>query len=112
MVVVLIIGGIQSTLGVLGAYLWRTIDEARYAPAVRDPRRHREPGAAVVGPRHRTHGAVTGADGPAPPDWHHLPPNPYNPHAWILGHPEIGPGCWIGAFCVIDGSGGLAIGAG
>lgn len=47
-----------------------------------------------------------------PPDWHHLPDNPYNPHAWILGEPEIGPGCWIGAFTVIDGSGGLVIGEG
>ena len=46
------------------------------------------------------------------PDWHHLPENPYNPHAWIVGEPEIGPGCWIGAFAVIDGSGGLVIGAG
>ena len=47
-----------------------------------------------------------------PPSWHHLPPNPYNPHAWIVGEPEIGPGCWIGAFTVIDGSGGLTIGEG
>lgn len=44
------------------------------------------------------------------PSWHHLPPNPYNPHAWIVGEPDIGPGCWIGAFTVIDGSGGLVIG--
>lgn len=44
------------------------------------------------------------------PDWHHLPPNPYNPHAWLLGDPDIGEGCWIGAFTVIDGSGGLTIG--
>lgn len=41
-----------------------------------------------------------------------LPANPYNPHAWLLGDPEIGPGTWIGAFTVIDGSGGLVIGAG
>jgi acetyltransferase-like isoleucine patch superfamily enzyme len=47
-----------------------------------------------------------------PPDWHHLPANPYNPHAWFVGEPEIGPGCWIGAFTVIDGSGGLSIGKG
>jgi acetyltransferase-like isoleucine patch superfamily enzyme len=46
------------------------------------------------------------------PDWHHLPANRWNPHAWILGEPDIGPGCWIGAFCVLDGSGGLTIGAG
>lgn len=43
---------------------------------------------------------------------HHLPANPYNPHAWILGEPEIGDDVWIGAFTVIDGSGGLTIGHG
>jgi acetyltransferase-like isoleucine patch superfamily enzyme len=41
-----------------------------------------------------------------------LPANPYNPHAWIIGDPAIGDGTWIGAFTVIDGSGGLTIGAG
>jgi acetyltransferase-like isoleucine patch superfamily enzyme len=41
-----------------------------------------------------------------------LPANPYNPHAWIVGDPEIGEGTWIGAFTVIDGSGGLTVGAG
>nr|WP_018353650.1 acyltransferase [Longispora albida] len=41
-----------------------------------------------------------------------FPPNPYNEHAWIAGDPVIGPGTWIGAFTVIDGSGGLTIGAG
>ena len=41
-----------------------------------------------------------------------LPANPYNPHAWIIGEPEIGADTWIGAFTVIDGSGGLHIGAG
>ncbi|WP_208092836.1 acyltransferase, partial [Blastococcus xanthinilyticus] len=41
-----------------------------------------------------------------------LPANPYNPHAWVIGDPEIGPGTWIGAFTVVDGSGGLTIGAG
>ena len=46
------------------------------------------------------------------PDWHHLPSNPYNPHVWIVGEPQIGEGCWIGAFTVIDGSGGLRIGRG
>lgn len=46
------------------------------------------------------------------PEWHHLPANPYNPHAWIVGEPRIGAGTWIGAFTVIDGSGGLEIGAG
>jgi UDP-3-O-[3-hydroxymyristoyl] glucosamine N-acyltransferase len=44
--------------------------------------------------------------------WHHLPPNPYNPHAWVIGAPEIGESTWIGAFTVIDGSGGLQIGRG
>ena len=34
----------------------------------------------------------------------------YNRHAWIVGNPEIGEGTWIGAFTVIDGSGGLRIG--
>lgn len=43
---------------------------------------------------------------------HHLPQNPYNPHAWIVGTPVIGEDVWIGAFTVIDGSGGLTIGNG
>jgi acetyltransferase-like isoleucine patch superfamily enzyme len=43
---------------------------------------------------------------------HGLPPNPYNPHAWIVGTPTIGEGTWIGAFTVVDGSGGLTIGRG
>lgn len=41
-----------------------------------------------------------------------LPSNPYNPHAWVSGDPRIGDGTWIGAFTVIDGSGGLTIGRG
>jgi len=41
-----------------------------------------------------------------------LPENPYNDHAWIVGEPAIGAGTWIGAFTVIDGSGGLTIGEG
>lgn len=41
-----------------------------------------------------------------------LPPNPYNPHAWITGEPRIGEGTWIGAFTLIDGQGGLKIGRG
>ena len=41
-----------------------------------------------------------------------LPPNPYHEQAWIVGEPVIGEGTWIGAFTVIDGSGGLTIGAG
>lgn len=45
-------------------------------------------------------------------DWHGIPQNRYNPHAWIIGEPEIGEGCWIGAFTVIDGQGGLKIGRG
>jgi acetyltransferase-like isoleucine patch superfamily enzyme len=43
---------------------------------------------------------------------HHLPPNPYNAHAWLVGEPEIGDDVWIGAFAVIDASGGLTIGHG
>jgi acetyltransferase-like isoleucine patch superfamily enzyme len=47
-----------------------------------------------------------------PHDGAALPPNPYNPHAWVIGEPEIGAGTWIGAFTMIDGSGGLTIGTG
>ncbi len=41
-----------------------------------------------------------------------IPENPYNPHCWITGEPEIGEGTWIGAFTLIDGQGGLTIGKG
>lgn len=41
-----------------------------------------------------------------------FPANPYNPHAWIIGEPSIGSGTWVGAFTLIDGSGGLTIGEG
>lgn len=41
-----------------------------------------------------------------------LPENPYHELAWIVGEPSIGEGTWIGAFTVIDGSGGLTIGEG
>jgi acetyltransferase-like isoleucine patch superfamily enzyme len=41
-----------------------------------------------------------------------LPANPYHEHAWIVGEPTIGEGTWIGAFTVVDGSGGLTIGVG
>jgi acetyltransferase-like isoleucine patch superfamily enzyme len=41
-----------------------------------------------------------------------LPANKYNPLAWIAGEPEIGEDCWIGAFTLIDGLGGLKIGKG
>jgi acetyltransferase-like isoleucine patch superfamily enzyme len=41
-----------------------------------------------------------------------LPANPWNEHAWVVGEPVVGDGTWIGAFTVIDGSGGLTIGAG
>jgi acetyltransferase-like isoleucine patch superfamily enzyme len=41
-----------------------------------------------------------------------IPENPYNPHCWIVGEPEIGEGCWLGAFVLLDGSGGLTIGKG
>lgn len=47
-----------------------------------------------------------------PHDGADLPANSYNPHAWITGDPDIGAGTWIGAFTVIDGSGGLTIGVG
>lgn len=45
-------------------------------------------------------------------DMSDLPPNPFNPLAWIIGEPDIGQGTWIGAFTLIDGSGGLSIGQG
>lgn len=41
-----------------------------------------------------------------------LPSNPWNEHAWVVGEPEVGEGTWIGAFTMIDGSGGLVIGRG
>jgi acetyltransferase-like isoleucine patch superfamily enzyme len=41
-----------------------------------------------------------------------LPDNPYHEHAWIVGEPEIGEDVWIGAFTLVDGSGGLKIGKG
>lgn len=47
-----------------------------------------------------------------PPTPASLPPNPYNPLAWVVGEPEIGDDVWIGAFTVVDGSGGLSIGHG
>lgn len=34
----------------------------------------------------------------------------FNRYTWIIGEPDIGEETWIGAFCVIDGSGKLAIG--
>ena len=39
-------------------------------------------------------------------------PTPYNAHAWFVATPTVGEGTWIGAFTVIDGSGGLTIGKG
>jgi acetyltransferase-like isoleucine patch superfamily enzyme len=48
---------------------------------------------------------------PTPPDWP-LPANPWNPLCWVVGEPIVGEGCWIGAFTLIDGSGGLTIGRG
>ncbi|MFO0821948.1 MAG: acyltransferase [Gemmataceae bacterium] len=44
--------------------------------------------------------------------WHGIPPNRFNPHCWITGEPSIAEGCWIGAFTLIDGQGGLTIGRG
>jgi len=49
---------------------------------------------------------------PAVPQPWPLPPNPWNPLAWVVGSPQVGAGCWIGAFTLIDGSGGLRIGEG
>lgn len=43
---------------------------------------------------------------------HGIPANRFNPHAWIVGDPDIAEKVWIGAFCVVDGSGGLEIGTG
>ncbi|ALE92676.1 acetyltransferase [Arthrobacter alpinus] len=40
-----------------------------------------------------------------------LPDNDYHEASWFVGEPAIGDGTWIGAFTVIDGSGGLVIGA-
>lgn len=36
--------------------------------------------------------------------------NDYNPMSWFTGQPKIGKDVWIGAFCLIDGLGGLTIG--
>ncbi|WP_223625918.1 acyltransferase [Microbacterium sp. EST19A] len=54
------------------------------------------------------------AESPIPevPEWHGIAANRFNPHAWIVGEPEIGDDVWIGAFTVVDGSGGLVIGDG
>ena len=43
-----------------------------------------------------------------------LPENPYNALSWFVTPEgiEIGEGCWIGAFTMIDGTGGLKIGKG
>jgi acetyltransferase-like isoleucine patch superfamily enzyme len=38
--------------------------------------------------------------------------HPYHPTVVLVGDPIIGAGTWIGPFCLIDGSGGLVIGAG
>lgn len=50
------------------------------------------------------------SDGQADPGA--FPPNPFNQHAWIVGEPVIGEGTWVGAFTLVDGSGGLTIGSG
>jgi acetyltransferase-like isoleucine patch superfamily enzyme len=41
-----------------------------------------------------------------------FPDNPYNAYCWMIGEPEIGEGCWVGAFTLLDGSGGLRVGKG
>lgn len=38
--------------------------------------------------------------------------HPYHPSAVLIGSPDIGEGTWVGPFCLLDGSGGLTIGAG
>src|SRR5689334_19392723 len=44
---------------------------------------------------------------------HGIEPNPYNPHAWIVGKPTIGKDTWIGPFTLIDAlHAKLAIGIG
>lgn len=40
---------------------------------------------------------------------HGFPQNNYNNHSWVVGEPKIGENVWIGAFTLIDGSGGLEI---
>ena len=45
------------------------------------------------------------------PNWHGTGDSRFNTHTWVIGSPSIGEGTWIGAFCVIDGSGGLTIGS-
>ena len=49
---------------------------------------------------------------PILPEGWPLPANPYNPLCWVVGEPDIGSGCWIGAFTLLDGSGGLRVGQG
>lgn len=41
-----------------------------------------------------------------------FPDNPYNKYCWMVTPEgiEIGEGCWIGAFTLIDGTGELVIG--
>lgn len=34
----------------------------------------------------------------------------FNRYTWIINEPVIGKGTWAGAFCILDGSGGLTIG--
>lgn len=41
-----------------------------------------------------------------------FPDNPYNAFCWVVGTPTVGEGCWVGAFTMLDGSGGLRIGRG
>ena len=44
---------------------------------------------------------------------HGIPTNKYNPHAWIIGSPNIGEGTWIGAFTQIESRyGNITIGKG
>jgi acetyltransferase-like isoleucine patch superfamily enzyme len=41
-----------------------------------------------------------------------FPDNPWNAYCWVIGEPQVGEGCWIGAFTLLDGSGGLTVGRG
>ena len=44
---------------------------------------------------------------------HGIPPNKYNPHAWIIGEPQIGEHVYIGAFTQVESRyGKVTIGTG
>lgn len=68
-----------------------------------------DPTRKTTGAERRQDAALQVAPAPAE---HGIPANPYNQHCWMTGEPMIGAGTWIGAFTLIDGQGGLEIGAG